>query len=149
MRNDRILKGALVATMGSVLAIGAGNVAADNWEDSDSFDVEVEVWEPVDITETSGPDLDDQYVPGQTAEGDFSATIEGEEGATVNVEYTHDGDLDGQDNIDVTVSGDDEDVTIEGDDATAEGEFEADIEDDAEAGVYEQTVTVNADYTAF
>ncbi|MCG5528535.1 MULTISPECIES: hypothetical protein [Halorhodospira] len=148
MRKFDWTKGALALTAGSVLAIGAGNVAADNWEDSDSFDVEVEVWEPVDVEIQSEPDLDDQYVPGQTAQGDFSAKVGGQDDAEVNVEYSSTGDLSDEEEITVSLPGD-ETVTLGDDDVEVGGQFSAELGDETPADTYSEDVTVTADYTAF
>ncbi|MCG5533839.1 hypothetical protein LRF89_10370 [Halorhodospira sp. 9621] len=146
MRKFDWTKGALALTAGSVLAIGAGNVAADNSQDIDDFEVEVEVWEPVEITDVSEPNLDDDgYAPGAEATDDFTATVEGEEGAGVTVTYTSEGEMSDTDDITVTLP-DNENVTLDGGDAGVGGEFSADLDDGTTAGKYTETVTITADY---
>ena len=96
MRNNRILKGALVATMGSVLAIGAGNVMADvheNATDSAEFDVELNVYEPISVGVSEEADLPETIVEGEEAKDDYTFSVSGEEDAefTYWTEHSYDG----------------------------------------------------------
>ncbi|MBK5943012.1 DUF4402 domain-containing protein [Halorhodospira halophila] len=147
MRKFDWTKGALALTAGSVLAIGAGNVAADDWEDSDSFDVEVEVWEAVEVTIDNEPSLDDQYVQGQEEDHSFDASVSGEGGENVQVTYESTG-FDGT-GVSLTTPEDFTDSLPDEDDLDAGGELTVEVDENADTGEHEGSVSITADYTAF
>ncbi|ABM61481.1 hypothetical protein [Halorhodospira halophila] len=141
MRKFDWTKGALALTAGSVLAIGGGKALADlpdGAEDSDSFDVSLDVWQPIDVSVSDEADLPDTIIEGNTVDDDYTFTVGGETGEQYSYTVTHSVDEEGLDLSDEEISG----SGIIGDD---------DIEENLEvtgddAGDYEVTVEATANY---
>ncbi|MCG5529447.1 hypothetical protein LRD18_00990 [Halorhodospira halochloris] len=142
MQYDRVIKGALVATMGSVLAIGAGNVMADvheNATDSDSFDVELNVFEPISVEVSEEADLPEAIVEGDEASDDYTFSVSGEDEADFTYWTEHRYDADEGLDLNEGVSDGSGEVGEDDIDGTLTVEAE-------EAGEYEITVEATAEY---
>ncbi|BAU56398.1 hypothetical protein HH1059_23290 [Halorhodospira halochloris] len=140
MQYDRVIKGALVATMGSVLAIGAGNVMADVHEDAtDSFDVKLNVYEPISVGVSDEAELPETFVEGENASDDYSFSVSGEDEAEFTYWTEH--KYDAEEGLDLNDGVPDGSGKVGEDDIT--GTLNVTAED---AGEYDITVEATAEY---
>ncbi|MCG5541418.1 MULTISPECIES: hypothetical protein [unclassified Halorhodospira] len=162
MRKFDWTKGALALTAGSVLAIGAGNVMADDdfTTDTDSFDVSLEVGAPLEIKWLDG-DLDfDTVLPGESESmDDVTAQVTGEDDASFDytlsaspgddgaegITFGVDGDVSSDDLLDGHVDLNDQSLDTDGE-HDIDHDFSVDVEEDAEEGERGIQVTGQVDY---